>query len=58
MVVLHFDTSYVLEAFLLLFVSRLWQHGISQVNRFINSAELSETGNKHTRTTAGLFVYG
>lgn len=46
-VALHFDISQVLEALLLLFLSRLWQHSIFQFNRFINSAELSETENKY-----------
>lgn len=37
---LHFDISPV-------FLSRLWQHSISQLNRFLNSGELGETENKH-----------
>lgn len=57
-VALHFDISQVLEALLLLFLSRLWQQSIFQFNRFINPAELSQTGNKYRRTTMHLFVYG
>lgn len=57
-VALHFDISQALEAVLLLFLSRLWQHSIFGFNKFLNSAQLSETEDKYRRTTARLFVYG
>lgn len=45
-VALHFDISPV-------FLSRLWQHSISHLNRFLKSAKLGETENKHN--SASLF---